>query len=984
MIQDAQLSVLLTTEDIIEDGRWRIEDGDPQLLRPGSGQASILNLRPTIICLDRDWPLIVLQKADNPKQAVNSANLAYVIYTSGSTGQPKGVQVSHRSVVNCSWSIDRQIGFSEQDIWFAVTTISFDIAGLELYLPLIRGAKVVLANREESLDGAVLSARLKSCEATVMQATPTTWNLLLEAGWEGVGDFKILCGGEALSRPMADRLLASGGQVWNLYGPTESTIWSTVHKVEPGEGPVLIGRPLANTRIFILDSHLQPVPIGVHGDLYIGGDGLARGYLNNPEFTAERFILDPFSHKTNARLYRTGDRARYRSDGTIEFLGRTDDQVKIRGYRIELGEIESVLMQHSAVNQAVVVPFDDSAYTSDNPKSKIKNPKSVVAYVVCQDKPEPTISDLRQFLQRKLPDYMVPSLFVFLSALPLTANGKLDRSALPTPDGERPLLDQDFIEPRTEIEKLVAQIWREVLRLDKIGIHDNFFELGGHSLLAVRVVYRLRDAFQIELSLRDFFEAPIVEESARRIEISRQNFPISLPSVRIVTREGPIPPSIAQEPILMLAESFPDLHQFNIPAAYRLTGPLNLAALKHSLTRLIDRHEALRTIFPLENGKHRQFIIKSLSINLNIIDLHELPEAERESKATELAMEEFQRPFDLAHGPLFRVKDFRLSETDHILVVTFHHVIVDGWSMILFFRDLAEFYNGSLHGDQSRLPDLPIQYVDFTVWQREALQEGLMDGQLSYWKRQLSEPLIPLEFSTGVDRNDVTSFFTARKKISISGQLFQSFKSLVRQVKSPPFMVLLTVLNILLYRYLGQEDIRIGTLTANRNRNEADNIIGHFVNTLILRTRISKNLSFRELVQIVKGITSSAYSHQDLPFETLLQELENEFKIRPNRLSPVLFVFQGQRHSIKLTDLTVSILDDTLNTAAPEIAVTTFDLVMLMREGSEGLTGFLIYKMFVFDEMMVDRFIRNFENLLERIVSDPNESVSALCFSLEI
>jgi amino acid adenylation domain-containing protein len=383
--------------------------------------------------------------------------LAYVTYTSGSTGKPKGVQVSHRSVVNCLHSLGERLRFTDREILIAVTTISFDISVLELFLPLAVGGEVVVASRKEATDGRELARRLKSTSATALQATPSTWRILMEAGWEGSPEFTILCGGEALSRDLAEALLMRG-EVWNLYGPTESTIWSMVHKVESAEGPVPIGRPLANTKIYILDSHLQPVPIGVHGDLYIG-DGLARGYWSHPELTAERFIPNPFSGEVNARLYRTGDRARYRSDGTIEFLGRTDNQVKIRGHRIELGEIESVLMQHSAVNQTVVVAFDESASDSDNSHSKtcaeqsrsIENPKSLVAYVVPTQPSAPTVGELRRFLQEKLPDHMVPSSFVFLDTLPLTANGKLDRKALPPPDGERPLLDQRFVEPRTEM-----------------------------------------------------------------------------------------------------------------------------------------------------------------------------------------------------------------------------------------------------------------------------------------------------------------------------------------------------------------------------------------------------------------------------------------------------------------------------------------------------------------------------------------------------
>ena len=966
MLEDAQVSVLLTQATLVEDRGWRREDGD--------SPSSILDPRLQVVFVDRDWSLIAQQSDKNPDKGATAWNLAYVIYTSGSMGQPKGVQIEHRSVVNCLHSIRHYLELTENEVFLAVTTMSFDIAALEVYLPLMVGAKLVLASREEVLDGKPLVDRITASSVTVMQATPSAWRLLLDAGWRGGEDFKILSGGEVLSRELANQLLTGGASLWNLYGPTETTIWATIAKVEPGESPISIGRPIANTQTYILDSHLQPVPVGVHSELYIGGDGLARGYLNRPELTAERFVLNPFSDPPGACLYRTGDRARFRPGGNIEYLGRLDNQVKIRGYRVEPGEIEAALDQHPAVKDCVV---EFREHESDAEKM-------LVAYCVPNHQPAPSVIELRNFLAEKLPVYMLPRAFVSLETIPRTPNGKIDRNALPLPDGTKPNLTHALTEPRTEIENLVAQVWREVLKLDKIGIYDNFFELGGHSLLAVRVVYRLRDTFQFELPVRDFFEAPTVAESARRIEIFRQNSPISLPPVRVVTREAPILPSIAQEPILILAQSFPGLHQFNIPAAYRLRGPLNVAALKQSLTRLIDRHEALRTFFPMEDGKHHQSILKSLSINLDVIDLHEVPETERAAKATELSREESQRPFDLAHGPLFRVKVFRLSDDDHILVVTLHHVISDGWSMMLFFRDLVELYDSVLHGDQSRLLDLSIQYVDFTLWQRGVLQEGLMDGQLSYWKRQLSEPLTPLKFSSGVLQNDEMSFFTARKRISISGKLFQSIKTLARQERTTPFVVLLTVLKILLSRYLGEEDIRVATLVANRHRNEVENLIGHFVNTVILRTRISENLNFKKLAQLVRETTVSAHSNQDIPFEVLLQTFENETTMRCDLLSPVLFIFQSEPHPIGMTHLTVSVVDDFQSSAAPEVAVTMFDLVLSIKERSEGLTGFLVYKMFVFDETMVDGFIGNFKNLLERIVYDPDVSVSALCSSVEI
>ena len=463
ILEDARVSVLLTQAKLVEDKGWRMEDGDPR--------SSILDPRLQVVFVDRDWPLIAQQSERNPDKRATARNLAYVIYTSGSTGQPKGVQIEHQSVINCLHSMREQIGFTEKDSLLAVTTISFDIAGLENYLPLTTGAKLVLSSRDEALDGKQLLDRLQACGATAMQATPSGWKLLLDVGWRAAEKFKILCGGEVLSRKLADQLLDSGTSLWNLYGPTETTIWSTIAKIERDGSPVLIGRPIANTQIYILDSCLQPVPVGVHGELYIGGDGLARGYLNGPELTAEKFVVNPFSSQPGARLYCTGDRARYLPDGNIEFLGRIDNQVKIRGYRIELGEIEAILNQHPGVVDSVIV-----ARARD-----LSEEKELVGYIVPNQDSLASASDLRSLLRQKLPDYMIPSWFVFLDALPLTPNGKIDRNALPPPDGERPLLDQGFVEPRSEIEKLVAQVWREVMKLEKIGVHDNFFELGGHS-----------------------------------------------------------------------------------------------------------------------------------------------------------------------------------------------------------------------------------------------------------------------------------------------------------------------------------------------------------------------------------------------------------------------------------------------------------------------------------------------------------------------
>ena len=447
---------------------------------------------------------------------------------------------------------------------------------------------------------------------------------------------------------------------------------------------------------------MQPAPVGVYAELYIGGDGLARGYLNRPELTAERFVRNPFNDQPDSLLYRTGDLARYRPGGNIEFLGRVDNQVKLRGHRIELGEIESVLNQHPAVKETVIVLRERDS----------SGDKDLVAYFVPSQDSSPSVTDLRGFLRQKVPEYMVPAIFISIDALPLSSNGKVDRSKLPTPEDSRPNLEEAFVEPRTPVEQLLAGIWAEVLRLERLSVHDNFFHLGGHSLIAARVISRIRKAFQIDLPLRRIFETPTVAGLALTVEEELKSRK-KIQSLAILPRldEEPLPPSIAQEPLLLLERSFPGISLFNIPAAYRLKGPLDLAALEWSINRVVERHEALRTTFPLVNGQPLQFVATTLSMKLEMTDLHELIEDEYEAEIRKLAREAVEQPFDLGNGPLFRVKLLRRGDQDHVFLLTMHHVISDGGSMVVFFRDLAAFYEAYSNGFTPSLPRLPIQYA---------------------------------------------------------------------------------------------------------------------------------------------------------------------------------------------------------------------------------------------------------------------------------
>lgn len=481
MLADSQARVLLTQKRLLADA--------PQ------HQAQV-------VCIDTDWPIIARHSQHNLNLVLSPSLLAYVIYTSGSTGKPKGVQIERRALLNFLTSMQREPGLSTQDVLLAVTTLSFDIAGLELFLPLLVGARLVVVSSAVAADGSQLLQHITSSGATVMQATPATWRLLIAAGWSKDQPLKVICGGEAMPRELADQLLQRSDCVWNIYGPTETTVWSTLHRVTPGTGPVSIGRPIANTQVYILDAQLQPVPIGVTGEFYIGGDGLARGYLNRPDLTAEKFIPDPFSPEPGRRLYRTGDLARYWPDGTIDFLGRIDHQVKVRGFRIELGEIETALEQHPAIRQTVVLVREDTP-----------GDKRLVAYMITDTTP-PSASDLRSSLKDKLPDYMIPSLFVFLDSYPLTPNGKVDRRALPAPGGLRPDLEATYIAPQTDTERQIASVWQEVLHLEKVGINDNFFELGGHSLLVIQIHNKLHQVFDKELSVIDMFRYPTIASLA--------------------------------------------------------------------------------------------------------------------------------------------------------------------------------------------------------------------------------------------------------------------------------------------------------------------------------------------------------------------------------------------------------------------------------------------------------------------------------------
>ncbi|MBW4456089.1 MAG: amino acid adenylation domain-containing protein [Nostoc indistinguendum CM1-VF10] len=942
MLSDAQTSVLLTQQ--------RLAGGLPEH-------------RAQIVCLDSDWEIIAQESEENPVSGVIADNLAYVIYTSGSTGKPKGVMISHRAICNHMFWMQTTFPLTEADKVLQKTPFSFDASVWEFYAPLLVGAQLLMARPGGHQDSDYLVKVIADQKVTTLQLVPSLLRILLEQGGLETCKYlkRIFCGGEALPIELQKRFFTNlDADLHNLYGPTEACIDATYWTCKSGirQQVVPIGRPISNTQVYILDRQLQPVPIGVPGELYIGGVGLAHGYLNRPDLTEEKFIPNPFSHKEGARLYKTGDLARYLSDGNIEYLGRIDHQVKIRGFRIELGEIEAVLSQHPEVRETVVIAREDQPGN-----------KRLVAYLV-PNREEPAISELRGFLNEKLPEYMVPNAFVILDTLPLMPNGKVDRRALLAPDIGLSR-KASFVAPQTPTEKVIAGIIAEVLGLKLVGIHDNFFELGGHSLLATQVISRVREAFSVELPLRRLFESPTIAQLSEPIETARRDCQSQLlPFIQPVSKDGELPLSFAQQRLWFLDQLEGQSATYNMPSALRLIGSLQVTALEQSLREIVQRHEVLRSNFSVMNGYPAQAIAPAFTVTLPVVDLQQCPKLKQSTFVRQLAIEEAQRPFDLANGPLLRVTLLRLGKEEHVLLVTMHHIVSDGWSIGIFLREFATLYEAFLKGAPSPLPALPIQYADFAHWQRQWLQGEVLKTQLNYWKQQLAGAPPLLELPTDRPRPPVQTFRGSTEPFQLNPNLTRRLLTLSQQSGATLFMILLSAFVTLLFRYSGQEDVVAGSPIVNRNRSETESIIGFFVNTLVLRTHLQGNPTFQQLLARVRQVALDAYAHQDVPFEQLVEALQPERDLSHTPLFQVMFVLQNTPMGrLELPGLTLTPLE-------MERSGAKFDLTMSMEETQQGLTGELEYNTDLFDAVTITRMAGHFQTLLEAIVVNPEQRVS--------
>ncbi|MEW5251374.1 amino acid adenylation domain-containing protein [Microbulbifer discodermiae] len=892
--------------------------------------------------------------------ALHEDNLAYVIYTSGSTGKPKGVSISHKNAVNFLSAMMERPGLEARDRLLAVTTFAFDISLLELQLPLNAGAVVDIAEDGLSARGDALAERLARCCITALQATPITWRLLLESGWTGdCGKMRALVGGEALPEGLASDLSSRVAGLWNMYGPTETTVWSAVQRLKSSQPKVTVGAPICNTQLYVLDRQMGLSPLGVPGELYIGGRGVSPGYFLRPALTAEKFLPHPFSKTPGQRLYRSGDLVRYLPDGSgrMEFIGRVDHQVKIRGFRIELGEIERVLSRHPEVSAAVV-----------NVHRQEVSPQLVAYVVLAKEDVEDLSANLRSFLSRHLPDYMVPAAIIELEQLPLTDNGKIDRKSLPAPSKSD--TGTSYVAPENPTEEMLAAMWGELLDRKAAGRLDDFFREGGHSLLVTRLASKINDAFHTAVGIGELFETPVLAAQAALIA-EKQQVVTDDRAIAKVSRQQNLPLSYQQQRLWFLHRFMGANAVYNIPVAFRFVGELDISHFLTALEALYQRHEALRTrivgeaidesvvggIVEREQEAYQIVLEGSLSVRPEPIS--------NQDDLRRAVLIEKMRPFALGDESLYRLRLFVCEyDNSNVLMINLHHSIADGASTNILMRDFIELYRKFSQGEPANLPALSVQYADYAHWQRSYLCGEILATQLEYWQEQLKDlpPTLPLPLDR--PRPEKPAYRGGFYHFNIAPELYTLLKVFSQEHRATRFMTLLTVFAVLLHRYSGQRDIAVGTPIANRSQSELEQVVGFFVNTLVMRCEINSRQSFTETLQQVKAMAMGAYAHQETPFEQLVEALNPERKISHSPLFQVMFSLQSDvPDQLSLPGLSIEALEFDAG-AQEEPGVARYDLWLTLTETCDGLRGGIEFSTDIFDRDTIVRFADYFQRIL--------------------
>jgi len=940
LFDDANIDILLTTDRIKEN---------------------FLEQDVEIINIDSDIDFLTKKNTHNPGQVVNPENLVYILYTSGTTGKPKGIAVQHNSLINNLLFTNKQIFKNENIVIPLLFNITFDPSIRHLFDALLRGGTVCLVPHNAISNPQALFQLLNSQERAGIHCVPSYWKIILEVLEteklkvnQGIISH-LLIGGEKVDKDLVDRtrLFFPEIEIWNIYGPTETTISSTHEQIEI-DSDVYIGKPIANTKVYILDQYLQPVPINVTGNLYIGGVGLARGYLNNPRMTAEKFVPNHFGKEIGTRLYNTGDLVRWTSDGRIDYIGRLDQQVKIRGFRIELGEIEAVLNRRSDIRDSVVVVHGESS-----------DQKKLVAYIVPEQDLKPIIDDIQSDLLEHLPDYMLPSNYVFLDTLPLTQSGKIDRNNLPLPDQKSPEMGGDIISPRTPSEEILVWIWSDVLKLNEISIYDNFFKIGGHSLSAISVVTQIRKFFHVDMQLSTLFESPTIGRLAGQIDRLSE---LRTPPIESLPRENVLPLSFAQKRLWFLDQYENELSAYNVPVAFRIRGRLDVTALEKSIAEIIQRHEVLRTTFSVIENQPVQIINPEPEFKLSIVDLLYLNDERIEIETRQIVEQDARKPFDLTDG-VMRTMLIKLGVEDNILIINIHHIASDGWSQSILYRELKILYEAVTRDIPPQLPFLKIQYADYSVWQRNWLQGGNLEKQLDYWKNQVAGAEI-LNLPTDKPHPSVQTYFGESFKFVIPGGQARKLKEITRKNGATLFMTMLSTFKILLSKYSGQLDISVGTPVANRHHTGIENLIGFFINLVVIRTDLSGNPSFNEIIRRVRRISLEAFSNQDIPFELLVSELNRDREQNRSPLFQVGFSMNADlEQELDLHNLQVDSYEIKSISAK-------YDLWLNLQEAGGSIYGEFIFNTDLFKTETIQLMNTHFLNLIDAFIINPEKPIA--------
>jgi amino acid adenylation domain-containing protein len=928
---------------------YMLLDTDPLVVLSETGTKSVVPVtNASIIDIKGDWANIAKMSESSPESSARAGNAAYIIYTSGSTGRPKGVVTEHGSVSNLIRAQRETFAPGESDRILQFFSFSFDVSIFAILMALGSGARLVLATREDLLPGSALVELLESESITLAVMPPLVLSHMPDAELPALR--KIILGGEAWGEELMKRW-GKGRRFFNSYGPTETTVQAAVGEYRLGAGRPSIGRPINNARIYLLDLEGNPVPVGVAGELYIGGDGLGRGYLDCA-LTAAKFVPDPFSEIPGKRLYRTGDWARWLPDGNIDLLGRKDGQIKLRGFRVELGEIESVLSEHLLVRQCAIVALQEKRNAENR----------LVAYVTLVGGKSPAEKELRNYLKEKLPDYMVPAQFMILEEFPLNHSGKIDRTRLPAPHAESSASERGS---RTPEEEILCGLFAEVLERECVSVDDNFFDLGGHSLKATRLASRIRAVLGRELSLSAVFESPTVSGLAHHL---RHAAGIVVP-LHSQDHPGDLPLSYGQQRLWFIDQLQGKSSEYNIVDALHLRGPLDCAALQRSINMIIARHEVMRTHFVEKNGTPVQIIESELLIPILVDDLSGAGEMDRQKLIQRTVQQESKHCFDLAQGPLLRIRLLRIAEQEHILLRTCHHIITDGWSQAIFNTELMSLYEAFHLNQDVQLPPISLQYADYALWQRKTL-DSTLTAQLAYWKEKLRGA--PQELALPMDRPrpERQTFAADGHTTLLNTDLVTALKKLGRSNQATLYMTLLAAFAVLLERYSGQQDIVVGSPIANRQEEQLEALMGFFVNSLVMRIGVDGLESFSALLSQVRKTALAAYMHQDLPFERLVEELSPQRSLNKTPIYQVMFALQNTpQETMRLKDLE-------LKRVPAEQLQTLFDLELFAFEREEEIRLFWVYNRDLFDRWRIEQMAHHYTRLLHAVVADPSTPLS--------